>query len=333
MTDTATALAPDDPLDFFVDLHPPVSDFRADVLTGLAARPRTIPPKYFYDADGSALFDAITATPEYYVTRTELSILERIAPEISERAGPGAIVIEPGSGSSVKIATLLAALDNPKAYIGSDISKEHLIAACRDLAAGHPGLFVGAVCADFTVPLDLSELDIPAGRRLVFFPGSTIGNFEPAEAVQVLKNIRTWLRPGDALLLGADRIKDPRILTAAYDDAEGVTAAFNLNLLKRIARELDSDIDPADFRHRAIWNEERSRIEMHLEAKRDVGFTVSGQRFEMREGETIHTENSHKFSIESFTGLARKAGLIVEQTWSDPADHFTLYWLERGSEA
>ena len=333
MTDTATAITPDDPLDFFVDLHPPVADFRSDVLNGLKARPRTIPPKYFYDADGSALFDAITATPEYYVTRTELSILERIASDIAQRAGQGAIVIEPGSGSSVKISTLLRALDRPKAYIGSDISKEHLISACRDLAAGHPGLFVGAVCADFTVPLDLSELDIPDGRRLVFFPGSTIGNFEPDQAVQVLKNIRSWLRPGDALLLGADRIKEPAILKAAYDDAEGVTAAFNLNLLKRIARELDSDVDPADFRHRAIWNDDKARIEMHLEAKRDLAFTVSGERFEMREGETIHTENSHKFSVESFTALAGKADLIVRDTWSDPAEHFTLYWLERGSEA
>lgn len=329
MTDTATALAPDDPLDFFVDLHPPMADFRSDVLDGLKARPRVIPPKYFYDADGSALFDAITATPEYYVTRVELAILERIAPEIARRAGKGAVVIEPGSGSSVKISTLLRALDEPAGYVGSDISREHLIAACRDLAADHPGLFVGAVCADFTAPLDLGELDIPDGKRLVFFPGSTIGNFEPEDAVQVLRNIRDWLRPGDALLLGADRIKDPEILKAAYDDAEGVTGAFNLNLLKRINRELGGDIDPADFRHRAIWNEEKARIEMHLEARRDVGFTVSGERFEMREGETIHTENSHKFSVESFSRLADEAGLSVSDHWSDPSQHFTLYWLER----
>lgn len=333
MTDTATALAPDDPLDFFVDLHPPMADFRSDVVTGLGARPRTIPPKYFYDADGSALFDAITGVPEYYVTRTELSILERIAPDIAGRAGPGAVVIEPGSGSSVKISTLLRALDRPAAYIGSDISKEHLVAACRDLAADHPALFVGAICADFTAPIDLDELDIPAGRRLVFFPGSTIGNFEPEDAVGVLRNIRGWLRPGDALLLGADRIKDPAILTAAYDDAEGVTAAFNINLLKRINRELGGDIDTAAFRHRAIWNADKSRIEMHLEARRDTGFTVAGKRFEMREGETIHTENSHKFSVESFTKLAERAGLRVGTTWSDPAEHFTLYWLERGGEA
>lgn len=332
MTETATAFSPDDPLDFFVDLHPPAADFRSDVLTGLRARPRTIPPKYFYDADGSALFDAITATPEYYVTRTELSILERIAPEIAQRAGPGAVVIEPGSGSSVKITTLLKALDRPRAYIGLDISKDHLIAACRDLSEAHPDLLVGAVCADFTAPLDLSQLDIPDGRRLVFFPGSTIGNFEPGQAVLVLKNIRSWLRPGDALLLGADRIKDPAILKAAYDDAEGVTAAFNLNLLKRIARELGSDVDPAGFRHRALWNEDLARIEMHLEAKRDVTFNVAGEPFSMRQGETIHTENSHKFSVESVSQLAGKAGLQVRDTWSDPAEHFTLYWLERGGE-
>ena len=333
MTQSATALAPDDSLDFFVDLHPPASDFRKDVIEGLTARPRVIPPKYFYDADGSALFDAITATPEYYVTRTELSVLERIAPEIARRAGPRAVVIEPGSGSSVKISTLLRALDNPAGYIGLDISKEHLLAACRELADAHPGLFVGAICADFTAPVDLSGLDMPSGRRLVFFPGSTIGNFEPEDAVRVLRHLRTWLRPGDGLLLGADRIKDPAILTAAYDDAEGVTAAFNLNLLKRIARELDSDVDPADFRHRAIWNADKSRIEMHLEAKCDVSFTVAGQSFSMQAGETIHTENSHKFSIESFSRLARNAGLEVRDHWSDPSQHFTLYWLERGTEA
>ncbi|WP_420434548.1 L-histidine N(alpha)-methyltransferase [Hyphobacterium sp.] len=316
-------------LSFFEDLHPPKSRFLDDVLTGLSQSQKMIPPKHFYDAKGSALFDDITGTDDYYVTRTELGILDEIAGDIASRAGRGAVVIEPGSGSSVKIDKLLNALDQPAAYIGLDISKEHLISACADLADRFDGLSVGAICADFTQAVPLDNLPIPDGRRLVFFPGSTIGNFEPEDARSLLKTLRGWLRPGDAILIGADRVKSRDVLENAYDDQQGVTAAFNLNLLTRINRELDGDIDVAAFSHRAVWNDTRSRVEMHLVADRDLSFTISGRSFEMAAGETIHTENSHKFTVDRFTELAASAGLSVMTHWSDERGYFTLYWLER----
>lgn len=316
-------------LSFFEDLHPPKSRFLDDVMTGLSQPQKMIPPKHFYDARGSALFDDITGTDDYYVTRTELGILDDIAADIAARAGTGAVVIEPGSGSSVKIDKLLNALDRPAAYIGLDISKEHLISACADLADRFDGLVVGAICADFTQAVPLDNLPIPDGRRLVFFPGSTIGNFEPEDARALLHTLRGWLRPGDAILIGADRVKSADVLENAYDDQQGVTAAFNLNLLTRINRELDGDIDVAAFSHRAVWNDTRSRVEMHLVAKRDVAFTVSGRTFDMAAGETIHTENSHKFTVDRFTELAASADLSVKTHWSDERGYFTLYWLER----
>lgn len=320
-------------LAFFADLNPSTSDFRNDVLSGLSGTPKTIPPKYFYDAKGSALFDDITDTPEYYVMRTELGLLDRISDDIAERAGKGAVVIEPGSGSSLKIDKLLGSLDDPAAYVGLDISREHLLAACEDLSKRWPTLEIGAICADFTHHVDLHDMPIPQGRRLVFFPGSTIGNFEPDDARELLKGIRDWLRPGDGFLIGVDRVKPREVLEAAYDDAGDVTAAFNLNLLTRINRELDGDIDVDAFEHRAIWNESKSRIEMHLVAKRDLSFTISGQTFTMKAGESIHTENSHKFTVASFQALARSAGLEPVADWSDDAAYFTLHWLECGAEA
>lgn len=316
-------------LSFFEDFHPPKSRFREDVLEGLSLPQKTIPPKHFYDARGSALFDDITDTEDYYVTRTELGILDAIAEDIAKKAGSDAVVIEPGSGSSVKIDRLLNALDRPAAYIGMDISKDHLVAACEDLANRYEGLFVGAICADFTQPLPLDEMPIPEGRRLVFFPGSTIGNFEPDDAKSLLETIRGWLRPGDALLIGADRVKPADVLENAYDDANGVTAAFNLNLLTRINRELDGTIKPESFQHRAKWNDELARVEMHLVALEDLSFSVSGRDFRMQAGESIHTENSHKFTQAHFTRLANSAGLKVIDDWSDARDYFTLYWLER----
>ncbi|MEE2526888.1 L-histidine N(alpha)-methyltransferase [Hyphobacterium sp. HN65] len=316
-------------LSFFEDLHPPKSRFLEDVLTGLAKPQKSIPPKHFYDARGSALFDDITGTDDYYVTRTELGILDTIAGDIAEMAGPGAVVIEPGSGSSVKIDKLLTALDQPAGYIGLDISRDHLVAACEDLAARFDGLSVGAVCADFTQPVPIDDLPIPDGKRLVFFPGSTIGNFEPAGSKSLLERFRGWLRAGDAILIGADRVKSAEVLETAYDDTQGVTAAFNLNLLTRINRELNGDIDIDAFSHRAVWNSELARVEMHLVAEHDLTFTVSGKTFAMKMGETIHTENSHKFTIDRFGALAASAGLTVKAHWSDERGYFTLYWLER----
>lgn len=316
-------------LAFFEDLHPPKSRFLEDVLTGLAKPQKSIPPKHFYDARGSALFDDITGTDDYYVTRTELGILDSIADDIAAKAGTGAVVIEPGSGSSVKIDKLLNALDRPAGYVGLDISKEHLVAACEDLARRFAGLSVGAICADFTQPVPIDDLPIPDGKRLVFFPGSTIGNFEPSGSKALLESFRGWLRAGDAILIGADRVKSAEVLETAYDDTQGITAAFNLNLLTRINRELDGHIDIEAFSHRAVWNADMARVEMHLVAERDLDFTISGEKFSMKAGETIHTENSHKFTVDRFAALAASAGLNVKTHWSDERGYFTLYWLER----
>ncbi|MBR9825329.1 MAG: L-histidine N(alpha)-methyltransferase [Alphaproteobacteria bacterium] len=320
-------------LDFFEDQHPPAGDFLRDALDGFAATPKRVPPVYFYDAKGSGLFDQITDLEEYYVTRTELSILDSIMPELAERAGPGAVVVEPGSGSSVKIRKLLDGLDNPAGYLGLDISKTHLINAVADLAESYADVSVGAVCADFTGGLNIDHLPLPEGRRVIFFPGSTVGNFEPDAARNLLKGFRNGMRSGDAVLIGADRVKDEARLVAAYDDAEGVTAQFNLNLINRINRELDGTIDAGALKHLAIWNSEKSRIEMHLEAKRDMRFAISGEHFEMKKGERIHTENSHKFTLASFSTLAESAGFTVTKTWSDAENLFTLFWLEPCWEA
>ena len=204
----------DDRLAFYLDLHPSASDFKSDILEGLSKPQKTISAKYFYDQKGSEIFDKITEAPEYYPTRTELALLDRIGPELNTAIGPGAVVLEPGAGSSLKVRRLIDALDRPAGFVGMDISGDHVKAACEDLAEDHPGLTIGAVCHDFTQPIDLSQLDIPEGRRVVFFPGSTIGNFELIDALNVLRTLRDWLRPGDGLLIGVDLRKDPEVLQA-----------------------------------------------------------------------------------------------------------------------
>lgn len=268
--------------------------FRADVLGGLALRPRAIPARWFYDRRGSELFEAITALPEYYPTRTEVGILERIGGELGERIGPGRAVVEFGSGSSTKTPLLLGAID-PAAYLPVDISGDFLRESAGKLAADFPGLAVHPVEADFTRPLTLpASLDgVP---RLGFFPGSTIGNMLAARAVELLRGFRETLGEGALLLIGIDRIKPLDVLIPAYDDAAGVTAAFNLNLLRRINRELGGTIPVDAFAHRAVWNDARARIEMHLEAQQDVTFEVDGRPFAIAAGETIHTENSPKMA-------------------------------------
>lgn len=324
-------------LAFFEDMHPPASDFRADVLEGLSKPQKTISPKYFYDAEGSAIFDRITRAPEYYVTRTELELMDRIGPEIAALAGPRAVVMEPGAGSSVKVRRLIDALDRPAGYVGMDISGEHVRSACEALAADHADLMIGAVCHDFTQPIDLQALPLPPamheGRRVVFFPGSTIGNFELIDALAVLKTLRGWLREGDALLIGVDLRKDGAVLEAAYDDAGGATADFNRNLIARINRDLDGDIDSSALAYRAHWNPYRSRVEMYLQALADQAFTVAGRDFVLREHETIHTENSHKFTVEIFRDLARRAGFSPQNAWVHETTPFSLHWLVHGPEA
>jgi dimethylhistidine N-methyltransferase len=312
-------------LAFFLDLKPPADDFRADALEGLSRPQKTLRPKYFYDEPGSALFERICATPEYYLTRAELEILRERGSEIAALAGPRAAVIELGAGASVKIRTLLRALEDPALYLALDISREHLLAAASRLAVEYPSLRVGAAHADFTAPLVLPErIYEGAGRRVAFFPGSTIGNFRPPAAVSLLKTIRSLLRRGDLLVIGVDLVKDPKILEGAYNDAGGVTAAFNLNLAARINRDLAGDIDLSKLAHRAVWNAAEHRVEMHLVAREPFVFHVAGRRFTMAAGETIYTEDSYKYDAEGFAKLAGEAGFGRRALWTDARGWFSV---------
>jgi len=300
--------------------------FRADVIDGLTRRPRAIPARWFYDHRGSELFEAITELPEYYPTRTETALLRSVADEIAERVGQGRAVVEFGSGSSTKTPILLQALD-PSAYVPIDISGDFLRESSRALSERFPGLPVFPVEADFLKPIALPQ-QVRAAPKLGFFPGSTIGNMIPLSSTDLLRAMRASLGEGAMLLIGMDRIKDVGVLERAYDDAAGVTAQFNLNLLERINRELDGTIPIDAFRHRAIWNDDRARIEMHLEAVRDVVFTVEGRPFEMSAGETIHTENSHKYGPRDARLLLRSGGWTPIAEWTDPDDQFALYLAE-----
>ncbi len=304
--------------------------FRADVLAGLERRPRAIPARWFYDRRGSELFEAITDLPEYYPTRTERSILETACPEVAEIAGAGRAVVEFGSGSSTKTPILLSAVA-PSVYVPIDISGDFLRESSRVLAAQFPELLVLPFEADFMRPLALPKtiVDTP---KLGFFPGSTIGNMIPLMAVDLLKAMRASLGIGAMLLIGMDRIKDPAVLVPAYDDAQGVTAAFNMNLLERINRELDADVPVEAFRHKAVWNDDRARIEMHLEAQRDAAFTIEGRPFDIAAGETIHTENSHKYGSRDARILLRSGGWTPIREWTDPAGLFSLYLAEAQAE-
>jgi L-histidine Nalpha-methyltransferase len=296
--------------------------FRDDVLAGLAAPVRAIPARWFYDRRGSELFEAITRLPEYYLTRTETALLERHCPDVGRIAGPGQAVVEFGSGASVKIRILLAAAA-PSAYVPIDISGDFLRDAAADLAQDFPGLPVHPIEADFTRPIRLPEA-LEGSPKLGFFPGSTIGNMIPATGVDLLRAMRQTLGTGAWLFIGFDRVKDPDELLRAYDDKAGVTAEFNLNLLARINRELDGDIPVEAFRHRAIWNERLSRIEMHLQAGRDVAFRVAGTHFSMSAGETIHSENSHKYGERDARLLLLAGGWTPVEEWADEEARFAL---------
>jgi dimethylhistidine N-methyltransferase len=296
--------------------------FRDDVLAGFAAPIRAIPARWLYDRRGSELFEEITRLPEYYLTRTERGLLERRAPDVARIAGPGQAVVEFGSGASVKTRILLAAAA-PSAYVPVDISGDFLRDAAASLAGDFPGLPVHPIEADFTRPIDLPG-QLRALPRLGFFPGSTIGNLVPATGVDLLRAMRKTLGTGAWLFIGFDRVKDPEELLRAYDDAAGVTAEFNLNLLVRINRELGGDIPLDAFRHRALWNEKLSRIEMHLEALRDATFEVAGRRFSMKAGETVHTENSHKYGERDARLLLLAGGWTPVEEWTDEEARFAL---------
>ena len=310
------------------DLTAPTADpaFRADVLAGLAAPIPAIPARWFYDHRGSELFEAITRLPEYYPTRTETALLERYSSEIAAQVGSGEAVIEFGSGSSAKTPILLRAV-RPAAYVPVDISGEFLRESAAALQREMPDLPVWPVEADFTRPFALPA-QLQGAAKMGFFPGSTIGNFVARSAVDLLRAMKETLGEGAKLVIGMDRIKDVETLVRAYDDAAGVTAAFNLNLLHRINAELDADIPVDSFRHKAIWNDALSRIEMHLEAVRDVAFQVCGRRFGFRQGETIHTENSHKFGHRDSRILLRAAGWGVVAEWTDEKEWFSILLAE-----
>src|SRR5438067_2196062 len=280
--------------------------FLADVLAGLSRSQKRLPAKYFYDAAGSRLFDRITELPEYYPTRTELGILRGHAAAMAARCGPRCLLVELGAGSLTKVRLLLDRLNRPAGYVPVDVSGDHLRSAAAALADDYPDLDVRPVVADFTGPFALPG--VPAARRVVFFPGSTIGNFDPPEADALLRRVAGLVGPGGGLLLGVDLRKPVDVLERAYNDAAGVTAAFNRNLLVRINRELGADFDPAAFRHRAFFNGERSRIEMHLVSAARQRVRVGGAAFDFHVGESIHTENSYKYDVAGFAGRAAASG-------------------------
>lgn len=309
----------------FHDYHPTPADVRADVLAGLGQPNKRLPPKLFYDQAGSRLFDAITELPEYYPTRTEIGILRDHGTEMADRLGRGCVLIELGSGSSLKIQILLAALQ-PQVYVPVDISRDHLLESADALATRFPRLSIHAACADYSAPFKLPlKPDWP--HLSAFFPGSSIGNFDPREAEHFLERVARLLGKGGRLLIGVDLRKDQATLNAAYNDAQGVTAAFNLNLLTRINRELEGNFDLNTFAHKAFFNEAESRIEMHLLSLANQRVQVSGQGFEFLEGELIHTENSYKYSIADFQNLARDAGFEPEQVWTDQENLFSVHCL------
>jgi len=300
--------------------------FRRDLLAGLARSPKTASPKWFYDAEGSRLFEEITELPEYYPTRTELALLRDRAGEMAQAIPEGAALVEFGSGASTKTRLLLDAAPQLGVYVPIDISKSALDAAAESIAADYPDLPVAPLVDDFTTALALPEA--AAGRPHVgFFPGSTIGNFRPAEVEAFLAGAKRLLGSGAGFLIGIDLAKDEQTLVAAYDDAQGVTAAFNLNLLTRINRELGGNFDLAAFEHRAIWNPAESRVEMHLVSRKDQTVTIAGRRIEFAAGETIHTENSYKFTVGGFEKLARQAGWKLERCWESPAPSFAMVLL------
>ena len=310
----------------FYDFHPDAENLRADVLSGLARPQKSLAPKYFYDARGSELFEAICALPEYYPTRIELAMMQDSAGDMARRLGPQSLLIEYGAGSGRKTRVLIEALA-PAAYMAIDISRTALRQCAAELAAAYPAVRVAAVCADYTRPLQLPEMETGARRRVIYFPGSTIGNFTRAEALVFLRYAHAIAGPGGAMLVGVDLKKDPARLHAAYNDAQGVTAAFNLNLLTRINRELGGNFDVSAFEHHAFYDAGEGRIEMHLRSLREQQVSVAGQTFHFRAGETIHTENSCKYSVDEFQQLARDAGFTAAHCWRDAEQLFSVHYL------
>jgi dimethylhistidine N-methyltransferase len=311
--------------------HPEATAFAADVVAGLTSMPKRIPPKYFYDNAGSELFERITTLPEYYPTRCELGILNEHAKDIANLIPAGAALVEFGSGSSTKTRILLRAKSDLAAYVPVDISAQFLAQQAEALRAEYPGIAMLPVAADFSKPFELPAA-VAGMPRAGFFPGSTIGNLEPHEASAFLRHAGRILGRGSMLIVGVDLVKDEKVLNKAYNDTQRITAKFNLNLLTRINRELGAKFDPSTFEHHAFYNRERSRIEMHLASLKRQRVSVCGERIEFRAGETIHTENSYKYSVEAFACLARGAGWSPRQVWTDRDSCFSVHALTMTDE-
>jgi len=324
MSKLATALLTENV--FFKNQHPGENDSRTEILAGLHQRQKTINPKYFYDTHGSELFEHITKLPEYYPARTERSLYVKHANEIAEYCGKNCVMIEPGSGSSEKVRLLLESL-KPTAYVPMDIAKEFLQRSALKLGKEFPWLNIHAVCADFG-NYDKAPEGLPEGKRVIFYPGSTLGNMTPETAKQFLKDLRPWLGHDGGMLIGIDLHKSTDTLTAAYNDNEGVTAAFNLNVLNHINRLTNSNFDLTNFSHQAFYNLSLKRIEMHLESNLDHIVRVGESAISFAKGETIHTENSYKYTQESFEQLAEDAGFRVRQSWLDDKQLFSIHYLE-----
>jgi dimethylhistidine N-methyltransferase len=299
--------------------------FRADVLAGLSRPEKRLPPKYFYDDAGSRLFDRITELPEYYLTRTEVGIMRAHAAAMAARCGPRCLLIELGAGSLTKVRLLLNRLDDTAGYVPVDVSGEHLRAAAAALAGDYPALEVVPVIADFTTPFAVP--DVLASRRVVYFPGSTIGNLDRPQADALFHRVARLVGTDGAMLLGVDLRKDVAVLERAYNDAAGVTAAFNRNLLVRVNRELGADFDPTAFGHVAFYDRARSRIEMHLESTIEQRVRIGAETFEFRAGESIHTENSYKYDVAELAARAARWGLRLAETWTDANNYFAVLYL------
>lgn len=307
-----------------------IHSFQRDVLEGLRAVPKRLPSKLLYDERGSQLFDAITHLPEYYLTRTEISIFEEHLPKMAALVGPNALVIEFGTGAGVKTRMLLAALEEPRAYIPIDISQEHLLRSSHALKIEFPTLDIQPLWTDYTDGLALPKVRDGSGRSVIFFPGSTIGNFEPTEATEFLKRCASLVGTNGALLIGFDRAKEKRILDAAYNDSEGVTAEFNLHLIERIAQEFDVSISPNDFEHFAFFNDQESRIEMHLVSRSAQHILLADEEIYFDEGEHIITEYSYKYSEGAFQKLLAASGFKTERSWTDEKNFFEVCYATVG---
>ncbi len=309
-----------------LDQAPATESFREAVLTGLRKPQKHIPSKFLYDERGSRLFDQICQLDEYYPTRTEISIMKQNVEAMAQAIGSRVRLVEYGSGSSLKTRVLLNHLDDLAAYVPVDISKEHLIESANDLAEDYPSIPVQPVCADYTTAFDLPDPPMTAARTVGYYPGSTIGNFRRADARDFLRHVAEAVGAEGGLLIGVDLKKDIEVLKAAYDDAEGVTAAFNKNLLRRMNRELGATFDLDTFEHRVLWNEERGCIESHLQSRGDQAVTVAGEAFAFEAGETIHTEDSHKYTLDGFAALAAEAGFHVDTVWTDERSYFSVQY-------